>query len=811
MKQQSLQLPVDGMSCANCAMNIERRLEKLEGVEQVNVNFAAEVASVTYDPGKLQPSSIVSQIGKAGFTVPVRKAEFAVSGMTCANCAMNIERTLKKKVAGVLDASVNFASERVAVDYIAQQATVEQMAAAIEKAGFKAILPGDRPEDQDIDLAERKAEIHSQKMKFWVGVFFSLPLFAMSMLRDFGLIGAWSHAIWVNWLFLLLATPVQFYTGYDFYRGAIKSLRNLTANMDVLVAMGSTVAYAYSLVLVVAGLDGHVYFETSALIITLIKLGKMLESVNKGRTGAAIRKLMDLSPKTAVVVRNGKEETVPLSHVVQGDHLIVRPGDSIPVDGVITEGETAVDESMLTGESLPVDKQPGDTVTGGTLNQFGSIRFNATRVGKETALAQIIRLVQEAQGSKAPIQALADRVAAVFVPVVIGIALVTFGLWWSIGGDATQALIRLVSVLVIACPCALGLATPTAIMAGTGKGAQQGVLFKTSEALQTAAAVDTVVLDKTGTITMGKPRVTDVLLAADNTMSVDDFLQAAASVEQGSEHPLGQAIVRAAAEKGIAPGAVQGFTAHGGAGVQATYRSRLWRIGKPGWFQEMGLDTAAIQDAVNGLESDGKTAMAVFADHQAMGVVAVADTLKPDSKTALATLRHHGLSTAMITGDNRQAAEAIAREIGIDDVLANIRPEDKAANIKNLQDQNRTIAMVGDGINDAPALAQADVGMAIGSGTDVAIETAGIILAGSSLTGVARAIRISRQTMRTIRQNLFWAFAYNILLIPLAAGILNPFEHLPMMLRQLHPILAALAMSMSSISVVSNSLRLAKS
>jgi Cu+-exporting ATPase len=811
MKQQSLQLPVGGMSCANCAMNIERRLEKLEGVEQVNVNFAAEVASVTYDPGKLQPSSIVSQIGKAGFTVPVRKAEFAVSGMTCANCAMNIERTLKKKVAGVLDASVNFASERVAVDYIAQQTTVEQMAAAIEKAGFKAILPGDRPEDQDIDLAERKAEIHSQKMKFWVGVFFSLPLFAMSMLRDFGLIGAWSHAIWVNWLFLLLATPVQFYTGYDFYRGAIKSLRNLTANMDVLVAMGSTVAYAYSLVLVVAGLDGHVYFETSALIITLIKLGKMLESVNKGRTGAAIRKLMDLSPKTAVVVRDGKEETVPLAQVEQGDHLIVRPGDSIPVDGVITEGETAVDESMLTGESLPVDKQPGDPVTGGTLNQFGSIRFDATRVGKETALAQIIRLVQEAQGSKAPIQALADRVAAVFVPVVIGIALVTFGLWWSIGGDATQALIRLVSVLVIACPCALGLATPTAIMAGTGKGAQQGVLFKTSEALQTAAAVDTVVLDKTGTITMGKPRVTDVLLSADNTMSDDDFLQAAASVEQGSEHPLGQAIVRAAAEKGIAPGAVQGFTAHGGAGVQATYRSRLWRIGKPGWFQEMGLDTGAIQDAVNGLESDGKTAMAVFADHQAMGVVAVADTLKPDSKTALATLRHHGLSTAMITGDNRQAAEAIAREIGIDVVLANIRPEDKAANIKNLQDQNRTIAMVGDGINDAPALAQADVGMAIGSGTDVAIETAGIILAGSSLTGVARAIRISRQTMRTIRQNLFWAFAYNILLIPLAAGILNPFEHLPMMLRQLHPILAALAMSMSSISVVSNSLRLAKS
>ncbi len=811
MENSPLQLPVGGMSCANCAMNIERSLKKLDGVLQAGVNFATESATVTYDPKRVQPDAIVAQISKAGFSVPARKAAFAVGGMSCANCAMNIERTLKKKLPGVLEAAVNFASEQATVTYIPQLVSLEQMAQAIEKAGYKAMLPREDESDLDSEQTERRAEIRSQKMKFWTGVSLSVPLFLLSMSRDFGLTGLWSHAAWVNWLFLMLATPVQFYTGYDFYVGAFKSLRNFTANMDVLVAMGSTVAYVFSLVIVIAGTGGHVYFETSALIITLIKLGKMLESINKGRTGAAIRKLMDLSPKTAVVVRNGNEETVPLADVQTGDLLVVRPGDSIPVDGVITDGESAVDESMLTGEPLPVDKRPGDGVTGGTLNQFGSIRFTATRVGKATALAQIIRLVQEAQGSKAPIQALADKVAAVFVPAVMGIAAVTFVAWWLIGGDPTHALIRLVAVLVIACPCALGLATPTAIMAGTGKGAQQGVLYKNSEALQTAAGVDTVVLDKTGTITMGKPTVTDLVVADGVDLDATGLLLAAASVEQGSEHPVGKAIIKAASERKISLWPLDGFKAHGGAGVQAEKDGRLWRVGKPGWFRDLGLDTSSIDGTIHEFQNTGKTAMAVFENAQPVGVVAVADTLKPDSIESVANLHGQGLTVVMLTGDNRLAAEAIGRKIGIDTILADVRPEDKAANILALQKKKCKTAMVGDGINDAPALAQADVGMAIGSGTDVAIETAGIILSGANLSGVVRAISISRQTMRTIRQNLFWAFAYNIVLIPLAAGILNPLDQLPMMLRQLHPILAALAMSLSSVSVVSNSLRLARS
>jgi Cu+-exporting ATPase len=547
------------------------------------------------------------------------------------------------------------------------------------------------------------------------------------------------------------------------------------------------------------------------LIITLIKLGKMLESVNKGKTGAAIRKLMDLSPKTAVVVRDGREETVALAGVQKGDLLVVRPGESIPVDGVVAEGTSAVDESMLTGEPIPVDKSPGDSVTGGTLNQFGNIRFRATRVGGETALAQIIRLVQQAQGSKAPIQALADKVAAIFVPAVIIIALVTFVLWWAIGGDATQALIRLVSVLVIACPCALGLATPTAIMAGTGKGAQQGVLFKNSEALQIASEIDTVVLDKTGTITRGWPRVSDLVTAPGRGVSDRELLQAAASVEKGSEHPLGRSIVEAAEAQGIELHSVTGFKALGGSGVQAEMGGALWRVGKPAWFSELGMGGSTLDEAITALQNQGKTAVAVFAGDRPMGVVAVADSIKNDSRESVAALHDLGLTVVMLTGDNRPAAESVGAQVGIDRIMAEVRPEDKAAAIEAIQNENRKTAMVGDGINDAPALARADVGVAIGSGTDVAIETSGVILSGGSLAGVPRAIEISRRTMRTIRQNLFWAFAYNIILIPLAAGVLSPFDQLPLMMRQLHPILAALAMSLSSVSVVSNSLKLARS
>lgn len=811
MAQQTLQLPVGGMTCANCAMNIERGLKKLDGVSDVNVNFAAEQATVAFDPGHLSSEDIISQIQKSGFSVPAKTTEFAVSGMTCANCAMNIERTLNKKVPGVLSATVNFASERTVVRYLPDITSIDEMAAALDKIGFKAVLSEKDESEEDVEQAARHREIRSQKSRFRVGVVLALPLFMLSMARDFSLIGAWSHAPWVNFLFFTLATPVQFYTGYDFYTGAYKSLRNLTANMDVLVAMGSSVAYFYSVAVILLSLEGHVYFETSAVIITLIKLGKMLESINKGRTGAAIRKLMDLSPKTAVVVRDDKEEKIPLARVRKGDVLVVRPGESIPVDGTIDQGESAVDESMLTGEPLPVDKKAGDQVTGGTMNQFGRFTFTATRVGKETALAQIIRLVQEAQGSKAPIQALADRVAAVFVPAVILLALITFGIWWVFTGDMVSALIRLVAVLVIACPCALGLATPTAIMAGTGKGAQMGILFKNSEALQTVSSVDTVVLDKTGTLTRGKPEVTDWMAADPENLSSDELLIAAASVEQGSEHPLGKAIAAFASKKQLALGAIQEFKAHGGLGVQAVYNGHVWRVGQPSWFEQMGRGIDELKEDIDRFQQQGKTVMPVFEDRTPRGLIAVADTLKSDSIEAVEQMHHLGLNVVMMTGDHISAAQVISRQVGIDQVLAQVHPEEKASKVMYLQQKDHQVAMVGDGINDAPALAQADVGVAIGSGTDVAIETAGVILSRDSLVGVSRAIDISRKTMRTIRQNLFWAFAYNVILIPLAAGALYNFEQLPMMLRQLHPILAALAMSFSSVSVVSNSLRLARS
>jgi Cu+-exporting ATPase len=812
MPQQTLQLPVGGMTCANCAMNIERGVKKLDGVTDASVNFAAETATVSYDPTQLSSSEIIERIRGSGFSVATRKTEFDIGGMTCANCAMNIERVLNKKTAGVLKAAVNFASERALVEYLPAAVGTGQIISAIEKAGFKAATANGDAHAADHEQAARQREIRGQKRKFIVGLLFATPLFVLSMARDFNLIGAWSHAPWVNWLFWVLATPVQLYTGADFYRGAYQSLRNFTANMDVLVAMGSSVAYLYSLaVLLLPEAGDHVYFETSAVIITLIKMGKMLESVNKGKTGAAIRKLMDLSPKTAVVIRENREIEIPLAQVRTGDHVVVRPGQNVPVDGKILEGQSAVDESMLTGEPLPVDKGPGDAVTGGTLNRFGRFTFLATRVGKETALAQIIRLVQEAQGSKAPIQALADRVAALFVPVVIGLAFATFGIWWLVGGDSVAAMVRLVAVLVIACPCALGLATPTAIMAGTGKAAQQGILFKSSEALQNAAALDTVVLDKTGTLTLGKPRVTDLVVLGGRLESSSELLRIAASIEKASEHPVGRAIVRAAEKEGLELTKTQDFKAHGGLGVEADLDGQTWRVGKPGWFEQLGWHDETLKQHINKLQQQGRTAMAVYVRQTAMGVIAVSDNLKPDSAEAVARMQAMGLSVAMLTGDNARAAQAIAAQAGIGQVMAEVRPEDKSAEVKALQQSRQRVAMVGDGINDAPALAQADVGLAIGSGTDVAIETAQVVLSSGTLLGVVRAIRISRQTMRTIRQNLFWAFAYNIVLIPLAAGVLSPFHQLPEMLRQLHPILAALAMSLSSVSVVTNSLRLTRS
>jgi len=812
MSQETLTIPVTGMTCANCAMNIERSVKKLSGIQSANVNFASEHATVSFDSQDVSIHEVIESIKKTGFAVSTTKTEFPVRGMTCANCAMNIERTLNKKVHGVLNASVNFASERVSVEYLPTATALEEMARAIRKAGFEAILPDEETAYEDSEKKAREAEIKDQTRKFVTGVGFAAPLFILSMARDFGLIGTWSHAPWVNWFFLVLATPVQFYTGWDYYVGSWKNLKNATANMDVLVALGSSVAYFYSLCLLfLPNLGQHVYFETSAVIITLIKLGKMLEARSKGRTGEAIRKLMDLSPKTAIVFKENTEREIPLSQVVVDDLILVRPGQSIPVDGMVVEGKSAVDESMLTGEPIPVDKGPEDMVVGGTINQEGLLKFKATRVGKDTALAQIIRLVQEAQGSKAPIQALADRVAAVFVPAVIGIALLVFLLWWSIGGAFVPAMIRLVAVLIIACPCALGLATPTAIMAGTGKGAEKGILYKNSESLETASQLQTIILDKTGTITEGKPGITDLVPIGETFDNKGFLLETAAAIEKGSEHPLGKAIVAEAENRGIPFDLPVDFKAHGGMGVQATFNGTTYYIGKPGWFKQMDVDFSGVDQEIKRIQDQGKTVMVMVADEKPVGLIAVADTIKTESKDAVEALQNKNIQVIMLTGDNIQTARAIAGEVNITDIVAEVRPDEKSSKVKAIQNTGRKVAMVGDGINDAPALAQADVGMAIGTGTDIAIESADVILSGGSLKGVSRAIDLSRATMRTIRQNLFWAFIYNVILIPVAAGILYPFESLPEVLRHLHPILAALAMSMSSVTVVSNSLRLYRS
>jgi Cu+-exporting ATPase len=808
MGEQRATLPITGMHCANCVLTVERALKKAEGVSDAAVNYATEQATVSFDPLLVKPADLIQRVEDAGYGVVTSRVELPITGMTCTNCAATVERALNK-VPGVVRANVNFATERASVEYIPGVASVAAMIRAVEEAGYGVVQAAAREQLEDVEAQARQAEIADQTRKFWVGVAFALPLFLLSMARDLGLLGHWAHAPWVNWLFLALATPVQFYTGWDYYVGSYHALRNRTANMDVLVAMGSTVAYVYSLVLLIFPAAGqHVYFETSAVIITLIKLGKLLEARAKGQTGEAIRRLMGLRPKTARVVRGGTEVDVPVEEVRVGDLIVVRPGERMPVDGVVVEGHSAVDESMLTGEPLPVDKGTGDEVIGATINKQGLLKFEATRVGAETALAQIIRLVQEAQGSKAPIQRLADRVAGVFVPAVILIALVTFAVWWAVGGQFTPAMIRLVAVLVIACPCALGLATPTAIMVGTGKGAEMGILFKNSAALETAHRLQSVVLDKTGTLTVGKPAVTDIVTQDTEHETRDTILRLAASAEWGSEHPLGQAIVAEAEARGLALADPQDFEAVPGKGVRAQVEGHRVLVGKPEWMEQEGVQLGDLAAGVERLQAEARTAMVVAVDGQAAGILGVADTLKEGSAEAVAELHRLGLEVVMLTGDNRRTAEAIAAQVGIDRVVAEVLPADKSAQVKQLQGGGRLVAMVGDGINDAPALAQADVGIALGTGTDVAMETADVTLMRGDLRAVPRALALSRATMRTIKQNLFWAFFYNVILVPVAAGALYPIPWVPDVLRQLHPVLAAFAMAFSSVTVVSNSLRL---
>ncbi len=796
-----LSLPITGMHCANCALAVERSLGQAEGVSEAAVSYAAEAADVTFDPARVSPADLVARVKSAGYDVATASLELAITGMSCANCSLAVERALKA-VPGVVNAAVSLPTERAVVEFVPGVAPVEQLVQAVEDAGYGVVSAPVGEALEDVEAEARRAEIADQTRRFWVGAAFALPLFLLSMARDAGLLGSWAHAPWVNWLFLALATPVQFYTGWDYYRGAYHALRNRTANMDVLVAMGSSVAYLYSIaVLLLPGAGQHVYFETAALIITLIKLGKLLEARAKGTTSEAIRRLMDLRPDMATLVRDGTEVEVQVSAVRVGDRLLVRPGERIPVDAVVVEGNSAVDESMLTGEPLPVDKRPGDDVVGATINQHGLLTIEAARVGAETALAQIIRLVRQAQMSKAPIQRLADRVAGVFVPAVVAIALVTFGVWWAAGGDFASAVIRLVAVLVIACPCALGLATPTAVMVGTGRGAEAGILFKSSQALETAQRLGVIVLDKTGTITEGRPAVTDVA-------GGEGVLRLAASAERGSEHPLGRAVVASAEARGLELASPEGFEALGGQGIRATVGGRAVLVGRPDWLEAEGAAMSGLQVEVERLRAEAKTVIAVAADGAAVGLLGLADTVKEGSAEAVAGLRRLGLEVVMLTGDHRRTAEAVAAEVGIDRVVAEVLPADKGAEIERLQSRGQLVGMVGDGINDAPALAQADIGFALGTGTDVAMETADVTLVRGDLRLVGQALALSRSTMRTIRQNLFWAFFYNLLLIPVAAGVLYPLPWVPELLRQLHPALAALAMAFSSITVVGNSLRL---
>ncbi len=738
-----------------------------------------------------------------------RQLTLPITGMTCANCAATVERALCR-TEGVTGASVNYATERAVVELSRGGPTLEDLSIAVERVGY-GVLQAGPDELDDIEAAARQRELQNQTRKFWIGVGFAGPLFVLSMARDFGFLGSWAYAHWVNWLMFVLASPVQVYVGWDYYVGGWKALRAGSANMDLLVALGSTVAYVYSVVVVVMLTAGstlageHVYFETAALIITLIKLGKLLEVRAKGETSEAIRELIGLQPNTARVVRQGVEYDIPIADVVVGDLLLVRPGERIPVDGEVVDGLSSIDESMLTGESMPVEKGPGDVVVGATINKSGAFHFRATKVGADTTLAQVIRLVQEVQGSKAPIQRLADQVAGIFVPIVIILAVLTFLVWWTlVGADFSVALVRLVAVLVIACPCALGLATPTAVMVGTGRGARLGILFRSSEALQRARQLEIVVFDKTGTLTRGEPEIQSVITLANDEA---ELLRLAGSAELMSEHPLGEAVLREARRRSLNLTKPDSFRAIPGQGVQAMIGGAEVLVGNQVLMANRDIDLAALESAMEIIVAGAATPLWVAIDGQARGVLGAADTLKEGSADAVRDLRDRGLHVIMLTGDQTATAEAIAARIGIHEVRAEILPHQKRDVIRELQ-ADHVVAMVGDGINDAPALAQADVGIAIGTGTDVAIEAADVTLMGGDPRSVVTALALSRATIRTIEQNLFWAFFYNMVLIPVAAGALYSATFLPMILRSLHPILAALAMALSSVTVVWNSLRL---
>ncbi|WP_425805100.1 heavy metal translocating P-type ATPase [Desulfitobacterium sp. Sab5] len=803
-------LTIQGMTCASCAKAVERATRKLNGVSEANVNFATEKLNINFDEAKVSVEDIQAAVEKAGYkalTDDVHKT-MKIEGMTCASCARTIER-VTRKLEGVTEASVNLATEKLTISYKPSKVKVLDIKKAIENAGYKAI---EEATTIDEDQERKVNEIKSLWHRFIFSAIFTVPLLYIAMGHVAGLplpdlINPMMNAPAFAIVQLLLVSPVIL-LGRKFYSTGFKALFKRSPNMDSLIAVGTSAAILYGIfatLQITAGNHSYatdLYFETAGVILTLITLGKYFEAVSKGKSSEAIKKLMGLSPKTAIVVRNGKEIEITLEEVEVGDVIIVKPGEKMPVDGEVVEGTTSVDESMLTGESIPVEKNVGAKIIGASINKNGTIKYKATKVGKDTVLAQIIKLVEDAQGSKAPIAKLADVISGYFVPIVMAIAALSGLVWFFIGGESSVfALTIFISVLVIACPCALGLATPTAIMVGTGKGAENGVLIKSGVALETAHQVKTIVFDKTGTITEGKPKVTDVIVT--NGITQDELLQLAASAEKGSEHPLGEAIVKGAEEKALEFKKLDFFKAIPGQGIQVRINGKEILLGNRKLMVESKISLESLEVMSDKLAGEGKTPMYIAMDNTLAGIIAVADTVKENSKRAIEKLHEMGIEVAMITGDNKRTAQAIAKQVGIDRILAEVLPQDKANEVKKLQEEGKKVAMVGDGINDAPALAQADIGIAIGSGTDVAMESADIVLMRSDLMDVPTAIQLSKSTIRNIKENLFWAFGYNILGIPVAMGILYIFGG-PL----LNPMIAGAAMSFSSVSVLLNALRL---
>lgn len=786
---------IQGMSCSACAARIEKAIATLPGVNNANVNFAMAKLTVEYDSAQLSPRTIADKIRDLGYDIEFIRLDFSVGGMNCAACAQRVEKAAAK-FPGVISAIVNFAVGKMTVE-AGSEVTAKDVMDAVRQAGYEATVITDEEGGYDREKAAREADIGRQKRMFIVSALFSLPL-ALAMLVEVLMLNRYVPSFIHNPYFqLAMATPVQFFAGWQFYRDAFKALRHGGANMAVLVALGTSAAYFFSLYQTLIA-NGMVYYETSAIIITLIILGRMLEAVSKGRTSEAIRKLISLQAKTARVIRDNQEADIPIDQVLVGDIVVVRPGEKIPVDGVIAEGNSAVDESMLTGESIPVDKKAGDNVIGATINKYGMFKFRAVRVGKDTALAQIIKVVEEAQGSKAPIQRIADVISGYFVPVVVVFAALTFAVWFFLfaPGNLERAILNATAVLVIACPCALGLATPTSIMVGTGRGAENGILFKGGEHLEKAHKLSALILDKTGTVTKGRPELTDVVVVS-GELGEDEILGLIAAAEKASEHPLAQAIVQGAVNKGLpTPDDPEEFVAIAGAGVIATVAGRRLLVGTRRLMRDNTLPIDNQLEQVEKLETEGKTVMFAAVNGKLTALIAVADTVKEYAATAIAELKAMGLEIWMITGDNRRTAEAIGKAVGISNVMAEVLPEKKAEQVERLRAEGKIVGMVGDGINDAPALAAADVGIAMGTGADVAIEAGDVTLMRGDLRGIVAAIKLSRATMTNIKQNLFWALIYNMIGIPIAAaGFLSP-------------VIAGAAMAFSSVSVVTNALRL---